>query len=88
VFLLVLLVGLVPAAYADPPDPSWIGGFWDDDDFDTVVAFIASTFATFAQSDVDAKPCLVWVDRAEPPSPVFVRPPLRNASRPRAPPIA
>lgn len=87
-FLVVLLVGLVPAAYADPPDPSWIGGFWDDDDFDTVVAYIASTPATLAQSDLDAKPCLVWIDSAEPPSPVFVRPPLRSASRPRAPPIA
>jgi hypothetical protein len=88
VFLITLLVGLVPAAYADPPDPTWIGGFWDDDDFDTVVAFIASTCATFAQSDVDADPCLVWIDRAEPASPAFVRSALPSTSRPRAPPVA
>ena len=87
-FLLVLLVGLVPAAYADPPDPSWIGGFWDDDDFDTVVAFIASASATFAPSDVDADPCLVWIDSAEPASPSFLPSPLPSASRSRAPPIA
>ena len=87
-FLITLLVGLVPAAYADPPDPTWIGGFWDDDDFDTVVAFIASTVATIAQSDVDADPCLVWIDRAEPGSAAFVPSKLPSTSRPRAPPVA
>ena len=86
-FLITLLVGLVPAAYADPPDPTWIGGYWDDDDFDSVVAFIASTFATIAQSDVDSQPCLVWIDRAEPASLLFARPLLASPSRPRAPPV-
>ncbi len=88
VFLVALLVGLVPAAYADPPDPTWIGGFWDDDDFDTVVAFIASTFATLTQPQVDAEPCLVWIDSADPANPLVVRPPLPSPSRPRAPPVA
>ena len=87
-FLVALLVGLVPAAYADPPDPSWIGGFWDDDDFDTVVAFIASTFATVSQSVPDTAPCLVWIDSAEPARLVFTGGPLRSAARPRAPPSA
>jgi hypothetical protein len=88
VFLVALLVGLVPAAYTDPPDPTWIGGFWDDDDFDTVVAYIASTFAAVAKSDVDTEPCLVWIDSANPVIPGLLRPPLRGPSRPRAPPIA
>jgi hypothetical protein len=87
VFLIALLVGLVPAAYADPPDPTWIGGFWDDDDFDTVVAFIASTFAAIAQSDVSAEPSLVWIDGAEPAGATFVRAALPSPLRPRAPPI-
>jgi hypothetical protein len=86
VFLLMLLAGLVPVACADPPDPSWIGGFWDDDDFDTVVSYIASAFAAFVQSDVDTKPCLVLIDSAGPATPLFVRSPVRNTSRPRAPP--
>jgi len=30
-------------AYADPPDPTWIPGFWDDADFDDAVARITST---------------------------------------------
>ena len=88
VFLITLLVGLMPAAYADPPDPTWIGGYWDDDDLDTVVAFIASTFATIAQSDVDAEPCLVWIDRAEPAGPLFAPSAFPSNSLPRAPPIA
>ena len=31
------LGGLTPAAYADLPDPTWFGGYWDDSDFDTAV---------------------------------------------------
>ena len=30
-------------AYADPPDPTWIAGFWDDADFDGVIIRITST---------------------------------------------
>src|SRR5438093_13341003 len=33
---------LTPLAYADPPDPTWVTGFWDDDDFDDVVGYITS----------------------------------------------
>ena len=88
VSLIALLLSFVPAAYADPPAPSWVGGFWDDDDFDTVVAFIGCTFGTLAQSDVDADPCLVWIDSTEPANSVLLRLPLPSTSRPRAPPLA
>jgi len=77
-----LIAGLVPAAYADPPDPTWIGGFWDDDDFDTVVAYIASTSATFGETGVDAEPFLVWIPSIDAPGPDFVPSPLRITSRP------
>ena len=43
--LLLLTIVLAPAAYADPPDPSWIGGYWDDDDFDNVIDFLLGTVA-------------------------------------------
>jgi hypothetical protein len=44
VFVLVaLMVTLTGAAYATPPDPSWIPGLYDDDDFDNVVDFITSS---------------------------------------------
>jgi hypothetical protein len=88
VFLITLLVGLVPMVYADPPDPTWLGGLWDDDDFDTVVAFIASTFAAITQCDVDTEPCLVWIDSARHASSPFFPSLFPRARRPRAPPLA
>ena len=45
-FLALLLVAvegiLTPIAQASPPDPSWIRGMYDDNDFDDVVALITS----------------------------------------------
>jgi hypothetical protein len=36
----LLSFGLVVAASADPPDPTWIAGCWDDDDQDNAVIAI------------------------------------------------
>ena len=35
-----LIASLTPLAFADPPDQTWLGGYWDNDDFDEVVVFI------------------------------------------------
>jgi hypothetical protein len=43
--LAALLLTLTPLAYADPPDPTWVLGIWDDDDFDDVVGLITSATA-------------------------------------------
>jgi len=43
--LTALTAMLTPLAYADPPDPTWTLGFWDDDDFDDVVGYITSATA-------------------------------------------
>ncbi len=51
-----LLGGLTPAAYADPPDPTWLGGYWDDDDFDTPVDFISSAAAVLTRPVISATP--------------------------------
>jgi len=40
--LLLVLVALVPLAHASPPDSTWPTGFYDDADFDEVVAAIVS----------------------------------------------
>ena len=40
-FLFVCLVSLTPLAYASPPDPTWMDGFFDDLDFDDVVVSIS-----------------------------------------------
>jgi hypothetical protein len=38
-----VLLWITPLAYLEPPDPLWLGGVWDDDDFDSVVAVVKST---------------------------------------------
>ena len=43
--LAFLVLVLTPLAFADPPDPTWLGGYWDDDDFDNVVVVLLSTYA-------------------------------------------
>ena len=56
--LLVVYVALTPLAYADPPDPLWIGGFYDDDDNDDSVFVITSHLAT-----VEPPPQPSWIPR-------------------------
>jgi len=40
--LVALMLTLTGMAYATPPDPTWIAGLYDDDDFDNVVDYITS----------------------------------------------
>ena len=85
--LIGLVVGLAPLTFADPPDPTWYGGYWDDDDLDSVVVFIASTYAVVTPISVDHGPLWVQVARIEPlplaPGPSTPGPLVQS----RAPPI-
>ena len=38
--LLGVLLALPPCAHACPTDPTWIPGFYDDNDYDDVILFI------------------------------------------------
>jgi hypothetical protein len=49
VILACLLIGVTPLAYSDPPDPLWLAGFWDDDDFDNVVIAVTAATAVIAE---------------------------------------
>jgi hypothetical protein len=40
--LVALMIVLTPMAWASPIDPSWIGGVYDDRDFDDVVSYLTS----------------------------------------------
>lgn len=42
-FLIFALLSLTPIAQASPPDQTWIGGFYDDADYDDVVLIITSS---------------------------------------------
>ena len=88
VLLVVALVGLVPTAYMDPPDPTWLGGYWDDDDFDNVLAFITSASAIAGSPVADGRPSSVSEHRAELAQTPARSGPLQALACPRAPPVS
>ncbi len=55
VTLLISLVALTPLAYATPPDPTWVSGFFDDDDNDNGVFLVTSAGAA-----LDPFPLCAW----------------------------
>jgi hypothetical protein len=87
--LAVVLASLLPLAYATPPDPTWLAGYWDDDDYDDVVLAVVQAVASVDRLAVlEPKPELL---------PGFISPivplltvvrPVENLSQLRAPPQA
>ena|SRR6267378_6807122 len=87
IVLVALMLTLTTLAYAEPPDPTWIAGLWDDDDFDNVVEYITSA-AGLLHTPVacELRPvALPGALRASGFQAVAVSVP-RSASSPRAPP--
>ena len=83
-----LLCVLTSAAYADPPDPTWLGGYWDDNDFDTAVDFLTSASAISAPPVTEADLVLASserVDLGDALVPFFA---FRTLAFPRAPPTS
>jgi hypothetical protein len=77
---------LAPLAYADPPDPSWIDGIWDDDDYDGVVVMVLSASGIVDIALVSCGPVWSTVDSV-PPLAVRATPaPVDDTATPRAPP--
>jgi hypothetical protein len=87
--LLAVLAVLTPLALASPPDPLWVGGFFDAADFDDVVVAVTSTDGATdgaAPRAVTASlPVLGGVPPSNPIDPVGGAPPV---FRGRAPPAA
>ena len=80
---LIAFLFLPALATATPPDPTWLGGFWDDDDYDDVVILIGATPspppAAFVQCpDPQWITVLLIAGTEESPSPI---PPPRQLSR-------
>jgi len=87
--LVVVILSLAPAAYASPPDQSWIPGLYDNADFNDIVLLITSNLGA-------TQPSMVWSVRpvasviglltpmATEPRPLF---PLSSVLS-RAPPLA
>ena len=86
--LLPALVVLTPLAYASPPDPVWISGYFDEGDHDDVVVLVVSTGAA-----LDPSPIAEWtapapsgpISSGEGPS--IVTRHAQSCRTPRAPPL-
>jgi hypothetical protein len=87
-FLVALLVGLTPAAYSSPPDPTWIDGYWDDGDFDSAVISIVSACAIEVSPVPEGAPRWAYIAAVILPEPAFILASPRPAASSRAPPIA
>jgi hypothetical protein len=87
--LVASILMLTPLAYAEPPDPTWLTGYWDDDDFDDVVGYVTSAIGLL-QAPVAC--ALVPVAPREGVRltglPAVVVPVPRRPSSPRAPPLS
>ena len=63
--LLAVMILLGTLAHASPPDPTWIGGLWDDADFDDVVNRVASALSTVeSPSSAQIRPSWLCVSAA------------------------
>jgi hypothetical protein len=76
-------------AHVDPPDPPWVGGYWDDDDFDSAVDAILQVAAVAPEPSAGADP-IRWVSvgRVERLDVGLVAPKkTRTTESPRSPPV-
>lgn len=88
--LLLALIspGLTALAYLDPPDPPWIAGFWDDDDFDSAVDAILNAYAIEPTSPPAFGLRSTVVSRIVPIVTTLWTPSVETADAPRGPPAA
>src|SRR5262245_54098760 len=87
--LVALIITLTGVAYASPPDPTWISGLYDDDDFDNVVDFITSSSGVAVALVVsDLGPVQSPIVLQLPPADDVVASVPLSAFGPRAPPAA
>jgi hypothetical protein len=87
VALIGVLVLLPLLTCASPPDPSWVGGYWDDDDFDNVVVFLLTTYAVAVIPLPVAGPVWTHIAVQEPPDVPTPASPPRALAPQRAPPL-
>lgn len=85
-----VLVSLAALAHASPPDPDWLGGLWDNSDYDDIILLVTSGVGVADSDSTDdhARPIVIVSRLAS--SPDGDRLPARPlfASPTRAPPTA
>jgi hypothetical protein len=60
------MMSLAVLAHASPPDPDWIGGFWDNGDYDDVVLLVTSGMGVADSHSTDEARPVVMVSALEP----------------------
>lgn len=89
VVLVLVMLSLTPIAHACPTDPTWISGFYDDNDYDDVVLFITGGLTAVSATVVNPiGPTAISLGQVDPgrPHTVPIRP-VESLST-RAPPSA
>ncbi len=87
--LAACITALTPLAYASPPDPAWIKGLYDDDDFDNVVVIVTSGVSAVASQPLwDVAPSQVAVASSIQTDESAVSTPALWSPRTRAPPAS
>jgi hypothetical protein len=84
--MICVIVGLAPLAYADPPDPTWIDGLWDSDDYESAVVMVLGTCAIVDVPLADAGPVWSAVAAVQVSEARATGAPLHETASPRAPP--
>jgi hypothetical protein len=91
-FVMAIAVAMalaVPFAHATPPDQTWLGGLYDNADYDDVVNFVTSASATTPRArpqDLTPLEIVTSVTPALPTASPSVQP--RSTYHRRAPPLA
>ena len=89
VVLVALLVGLVPLAYASPPDETWLPGLYDNADYDDVVIALTSAVgAADGTPTPDLAPTAEIIHTLCPTEPSAPAPAFRSPYYLRGPPLA
>jgi hypothetical protein len=72
-----VLLSLGALAHASPPDPDWLGGLWDNGDYDDIILLVTSGVgaADSHSTDDDARPIVIASPLVAPPD--ANRPPAR-----------
>ena len=81
-----VLLTLSPCAYASPPDPTWIPGFYDDNDYDDVIIFIIGAVSAVDSCAVDPVGPVVCLGLIAPSKPQSTSPRALESLSTRAPP--
>lgn len=84
------LISLAALAHASPPDPDWLGGIWDNGDYDDIILLVTSGvgIADSHSIDDDARPVVIVSPFVPPPDANQQPARPRFTSPTRAPPSA